>query len=96
MVGPDTLVVRFDSAAGVLRVRVATDSLAFDLRSLAGTIADDSSTTRNSLPPERLRLQAAGPKRRAMLALESLNGRRVADSIRVDRWQGRLFLGKAR
>ena len=96
MVGPDTLVVRFDTAAGVLQVRVATDSLAFDLRRLAGTITDDSSTTRYSLPPERLRLQAAGPKRRAMLALESLNGRRVADSIRVDRWHGRLLLGKAR
>ncbi|HEY3011292.1 MAG TPA: DUF4153 domain-containing protein [Gemmatimonadales bacterium] len=95
VVGPDTLVVRFDTVVGVFRVRVATDSLAFDLRRLAGTIADDSGTTWNSLPPERLRLYVSGPKRRAMLALESLNGRRIADSVRVDRWYGRLFLGRA-
>jgi hypothetical protein len=94
VVGPDTLTVGFDTAAGIVRVRMATDSLTFDLRRLAGTMAADPSTG-DQVPAERLHLEAASKRTRGMLALESLNGRQAADSVKVERWQGKLYLGKA-
>jgi hypothetical protein len=51
--------------------------------------------TRSGLPPDRLRLYATAPSRKAMLALEMLSGRRIADSLRVEHWSGKLFLGPA-
>ena len=75
-------------------MRVAADSLMFDLRRLAGTMAADPSTG-DQVPAERLHLEAAGKRRRGRLALESLSGRRAADSVQVERWQGKLYLGQA-
>jgi hypothetical protein len=95
VVGQDTVHARFDSVSGVLRVRVGGDSLNFDLRRLAGAM-DHEPSAGAQVAGERLRVETAGRKHKAMLALESLNGKRAADSVQVDRWQGRLFLGKAR
>jgi hypothetical protein len=92
-VGPDTIRVRFDSASGVLEVAVGPDSLTFDLRRLAGEMSDDPSSG-SGVPAERLRLTATHGSRRGMLALESLNGRRDGSSVKVERWQGTLYLGQ--
>src|SRR3954451_4371933 len=90
----DTLEVAYDSAAGVLRLRAGGDSFAFELRTLAVGLAGPS-PVRNTIPADRLRLPVTGRRRKAMLALESISGRRSpADSLRVERWQGRLFFGR--
>jgi hypothetical protein len=94
-VGPDTVSLEFDSRAAVLLVQVATDSLMFDLARLARAAADDPGAPRNNVAPERLRLEATGRTRKAMLALEYLNGKRAGYSVEVEGWQGRLFLGRA-
>jgi hypothetical protein len=93
--GQDTVHARFDSVSGVLSVRVGADSLGFDLRQLAGAI-DHEPSAGAQVAGHRLRLEATTGQRKAMLALESLNGKRTAESVQVDRWQGRLFLGRAR
>jgi uncharacterized protein DUF4153 len=95
VLGTDSLIAQFDKPTGVLRVRLPDDSLVFDLRRLAGTIADDPSVG-SQLPAERLRIETAGPKRKAKLVLESLNGKRTGNSVEVVGWQGELYLGKAR
>ncbi len=92
IVDQDTVQVRFDSTTGMLGVRVGTDSLAFDLRELAARISG-SADGNGPVPPEQFRLEATGGKRRAKLALESLNGKGRGKSVKVEHWQGRLFLG---
>lgn len=95
LAGGDSVRVRFDTTTGIARVRAGTDTLAFDLRRLA-ELAQDSLQSWSSVPADRLRLHANTSARRAMLALESLNGRLAGDSMLVRGWQGRLFLGRAR
>jgi hypothetical protein len=94
MAGADSVRVRFDTA-GVARVRVGGDSVLFDLRPLARMIAADSTLVPHDVPAERLRIIAVTPTRRAVLALESLNGTRTGDSVRIQGWHGTLFLGRA-
>jgi hypothetical protein len=94
LVGADTVYTRFDTTSDILRVRVGTDSLSFDLGHLADTIAKDWATTPSNVPAERLRLTEVTPRRRATLAVQMLNGRRTPKSVKVDRWHGKLFLGK--
>jgi hypothetical protein len=91
--GSDSIQTRFDSTSGVFWLRVGADSLEFDLSRLANTIAKDWATAPNNVPAERLRLSAVTPRRKVMLAVQSLNGYRGA-KVSVDRWQGKLFLGK--
>ncbi len=92
VVGPDTLGVNFDSQAGVLQLTAAGDSFEFDLGGLAKAAAD--SPARYQVPAERLQLRLSGRSRKAMLALESISGKRSgADSLTIDRWQGKLFFG---
>jgi hypothetical protein len=88
----DSVRVRFDTLSGMLRVEIGTDSLLFDLRELATRVAPDAGGG-TPVPAERLRIQAASPRRKSTLALESLNGRRKGNSVKVEHWQGRLFLG---
>lgn len=88
----DTVHVRFDTLSGVVRVEIGTDSLLFDLRELAARVSKDASAG-VPVPAERLRVQAGGARRKATLALETLNGRRKGGSVKVEHWQGRLFLG---
>jgi hypothetical protein len=92
VVEQDTVHVQFDTLSGILRVEVGTDSLLFDLRELAARVGADA-TGGIPVPAERLRVQVASPRRRSMLALESLNGRRKGSSVKVEHWQGKLFLG---
>jgi hypothetical protein len=90
----DTLEVAYDSVAAVLRLRAAGDSFAFELSSLARGLTGPS-PARNTIPADRLRLPVTGHRRRAMLSLETISGRRSpADSLTVERWQGRLFFGR--
>jgi hypothetical protein len=90
VVEQDTVRVRFDSLSGILRVRIGADSLLFDLNALATRRVGDVGVP---VPPELLRVEATGSSRKATLALESLNGKRKGNSIQVEHWQGRLFLG---
>jgi hypothetical protein len=92
VVEQDTVHVQFDTLSGILRVEVGTDSLLFDLRELAARVGADAAGG-IPVPAERLRVQVASPRRRSMLALESLNGRRKGSSVKVEHWQGKLFLG---
>jgi hypothetical protein len=93
--GVDTVWIRFDSATSVVRVRVQHDTLLFDLRRIAGIILENPTLPRHNLPAEQLRFEAATSGRRARLALESLHGKMLGDSIDVRGWQGKLFLGRA-
>ncbi len=92
VVEQDTVQVRFDSLSGILGVRIGSDSLPFNLRDLAARLAGDSDGG-VPVPAERFQLEATGSKRKAKLALESLNGRRRGSSVKVEHWQGRLYLG---
>jgi hypothetical protein len=92
--GRDIVALNFDEGSGVLQVSVGGDSLVFELRGLARTLASDATAGRE-MPAERMRLEASGRSRRAMLWLESLSGKRGGDSVTVQRWAGKLFLGKA-
>jgi hypothetical protein len=90
MVGSDSLIVAFDQPAGMIRVSVGGDTFWFDVRRVAATIPADPS----GIEPERLRLKDSGKRYRALLALESVSGRRSGSSIEVDRWNGTLFIGE--
>ena len=89
----DTVRVRFDTLSGILRVEIGTDSLLFDLRELAARVSKDAHTG-VPVPAESLRVQAGSARRKSTLALETLNGRRKGNEVRVQHWQGRLFLGR--
>jgi hypothetical protein len=89
VIDQDSVRVRFDSATGLLRVGVGSDSLLFDLSELAARLAGETVP----VAPERFGLDAKGAKRKGRLALESLNGKRSGSSVKVEHWQGRLFLG---
>lgn len=93
LAGADSVRVRFDSP-GVARVTVGGDTLAFDLGPLARAVAADSTIVPHEMPPARMRLQSVSDSRRAMLALEWVNGEWVGDSLRIQGWSGTLFLGR--
>jgi Domain of unknown function (DUF4153) len=95
LAGPDSVMVSFDTGSSVARVRVGTDSLKFDLGHLANELAGKSVLVRNEIPVEALRLEAATARRKGALVLQSLNGRRNGDSLRVEHWYGKLLLGRA-
>jgi hypothetical protein len=84
--------VHFDQ--GVARVSVGGDTLVFDMLRLASSLSADSTLSPQDLPAQRLRLNSASGERRAMLALQSLNGQWSADTLRIQWWQGTLFLGR--
>jgi hypothetical protein len=90
--GPDSLRVHSDTL-GLARVMIGGDTISFDLGALARDIAVDSTTMPQSVPAARLQLHGAAPRRRALLTLESLNGRWVGDGVRVHGWSGTLFVG---
>jgi hypothetical protein len=92
--GEDSVRTRFDSSTGIVVVSVGGDSLRFDLRRLADSVWKDRSTAASSVPAARLRLAARTETLRGMLALQSVNGRRTSQMINVDRWNGKLLLGK--
>jgi hypothetical protein len=77
---------------GVARIRVGTDTLAFDLVPLARRYADSMSA--GGVSPERLRVTATQGGRRGALAISSLNGER-RDSLRITQWSGWVLLGRA-
>ncbi|HET6777321.1 MAG TPA: DUF4153 domain-containing protein [Gemmatimonadales bacterium] len=89
----DSIHVVFDTT-GITRVTAGRDTLSFDLRPLARAIALDSTITPHDLPPARLRVHTTSGSLRGMLALQSLSGRWEGDSLRIDGWQGTLFLGR--
>jgi Domain of unknown function (DUF4153) len=86
--------VRFDTASGIARVLVDRDSLVFDVGRLSSTLVESSDLRGYELPAERLRLEAAIPGRRGVLMLESIDGKRTGDTVRVSGWRGTLFLGR--
>ena len=92
--GADSVSVSFDTTSSVARVIVGPDSLAFDLGWLANVLAGTSVLVRNDIPAEDLRLEVVTTRRSGALVLQSLSGRRTGDSLRVDRWQGKLLLGR--
>jgi Domain of unknown function (DUF4153) len=92
--GNDTVRTEFDDSLDLLRISVGKDSLEFNLRALADSVAKDWHTAPGNVPAERLQLAVATPRRRANLAIQSLNGRRRGKTVDVERWYGKLFLGK--
>ena len=92
VIGADTVQTQLDSS-DVLRVAIRSDTLLFDLRRLA--MARPGDPLNGSVPAERLRLDAATNKYRAVLALTYLNGTRNGTAIDVQSWQGTLLLGKS-
>jgi hypothetical protein len=92
--GADTIYPLFDTTSQIFHVRVGTDSLRFDLGRLADTVARAWATAPNNVPPERLRLGVTTSSRKATLSIQSMNGRRTSQSVSVNRWNGRLFLGE--
>jgi hypothetical protein len=79
---------------GIARVTAGRDTLAFDLRPLARAIALDSTIAPHDIAPSRMRVHTTSGSVRGMLALESLNGRWEGDSLRINGWQGTLFLDR--
>lgn len=92
--GTDTVRTRFDSSSDLVQVSVGRDSFRFDVGRLADTVWKDYSTAPTNVPAERLRLTTITPAHRAMLALQMVSGKRTADAVNVDRWHGKLFIGK--
>ena len=93
LVEKDSLSVEFKD--GVARVRLGPDSALFDVGALARFIAADSTIAQQNVPVERLSVDGKLGARRAVLRIQSLNGTRMSGSVRVDGWQGTLFLGPA-
>jgi hypothetical protein len=93
LAGADSVRVRFDTASGMAHVRVGRDSLVFDVGGLS-SVAESSDVRQYEVPAERLRLEAAIPGRRGALMLESIDGRRTGDTVRVSGWRGTLLLGR--
>jgi hypothetical protein len=93
-VGAETVGVGFDTATGVARASIDGDTLAFDLRRLAQTLAADQTLAPNSVPAERLSVEASGKRHRARLAIQHLNGRKQGDSVQVQSWSGQLLVGR--
>jgi hypothetical protein len=89
----DSIHVAFDTM-GIARVTAGRDTLAFDLRPLARAIALDSTIAPHDIVPSRLRVHTTSGSARGMLALEGLNGRWEGDSLRIQGWQGTLFLDR--
>ena len=89
----DSVRVVFDTL-GVARVTAGRDTLSFDLRPLARAIALDSTLSPHDSPPDRMRVRSTSGSLRAMLALETMNGQWVGDSVRIQSWQGTLFLDR--
>jgi uncharacterized protein DUF4153 len=94
LAGADSVLVRFDSASSIARVLVGGDSLVFDLGRLASALAETPDRRQYDVPAERLRLDAATPGCRGALMLETIDGRRTGDTVRVGNWRGTLFLGR--
>jgi uncharacterized protein DUF4153 len=94
LAGADSVRVRFDSASSIARVLVGGDSLVFDLGRLASDLAASPDRRQYDVPAGRLRLDAAVPGRRGALMLETIDGRRTGDTVRVGNWRGTLFLGR--
>jgi hypothetical protein len=93
LAGADSVRTVFDTL-GFARVIVGHDSLAFDLRLLAHGIAADSTVVPHEVAPHRMRVRATAGSLRAMLALETMTGHWVGDRVRIQSWQGTLFLGR--
>ena len=93
IIAGDSIHVVFDTI-GIARVTMGRDTLSFDLRPLARAIALDSTISPHDIPPARMRVHATSGSLRGMLALEGLNGRWEGDSLRIQGWQGTLFLDR--
>ena len=93
LAGADSIRVAFDTL-GFARVIAGRDSVTFDLRPLVQDIAADASLVPYQVGPDRMRLRSASGSFRAMLALETVNGQWVGDSVRIQSWQGALFVGR--
>lgn len=90
-VNDDSVAVLSTGDYGLVRVRVGTDTLAFDLRPLARRYADSVPSARG-VTVERL-LVEEGTGHRGMLALTQLSGQVGEDSLRVASWSGALLIG---
>jgi hypothetical protein len=89
MVGNDSVSV-VPGASPTVRIRVGSDTLAFDLRAIAAPPATVQA------PPERLRVETSSQHRRGVLSLDQLTGSRSKDSMVVTYWHGMVLLGGAR
>ena len=94
MAGGDSIaVVPHPAGAGLVRVRVGPDTLAFDLRPLARRYAD-SVPARGLYLDAPLVIEGEAGRRRSALVLTNLSGTRQADSVTVGYWGGTVLLGE--
>lgn len=94
MLGGDSVVVVPQAeSAGMARVRVGSDTVAFDLVPVARQYAD-SAPDRGGMLEIPLVIASGPGQRRSALVLHQLSGERAGDSITVRHWGGSLLLGE--
>lgn len=94
LVGSDSVSVVPGDSSAIVRIRLGSDTLAFDLR----TLAEPPPTAQAAVQgvPERLRVETSTGNRRGMLNVDQLTGSRSKDSIVVTYWHGIVLLGGVR
>ena len=90
--GADSIAATYDSA-GIARLVIGTDTLSFDLGTLARRYVD-SIPLRGAIAAAKLQLDTTVGTRRARLAIEGMGGTRMGPSLRVEHWNGWLLVGR--
>lgn len=87
----DTVQVIAAPRDSLVHIRVGGDTLRFDLRPL-GRPASAPGAQRDTIAGQRRWVEAARGRRRGVLWVTELNGRRRGDSVWVDYWRGWVLL----
>jgi hypothetical protein len=90
--GTDSVSVVAQPSPAIVRIRLGSDTLRFDLRPLAGGRAGPLPRS-GRVSGARLRLETTAGGRRVVLSLDQLNGNRSRDSTQVNFWSGWVLLG---
>jgi hypothetical protein len=94
LAGVDTVRLDFDPVSMITRIRVGPDTILLDIGRQGRRVLEDSTLSPHTVPAERLRFLASGAKYRSRLDLDNLRGTRKGDSVWVQGWNGKLFLGR--
>jgi Domain of unknown function (DUF4153) len=94
LAGADTVHLDFDPVSMITRIRVGHDTMRFDIGRQGRRVLEDSTLSPHTVPAERLRFLSSGAKYRSRLDLDNLRGTRKGDSVWVQGWHGKFFLGR--
>lgn len=89
----DTVSVLASKSQTIVRIRAGADTLQFDLRPLGQKNAAAGASQHRELGSRRRWVEAAPGRRRGVIWVTDLNGRRSGDSVWVDYWRGWVLLG---